>query len=54
VKHHAVGSRLALVIPRALENAVGLRPEKKCSVESGPLELRYLVYAIRAGRFVGR
>jgi putative N6-adenine-specific DNA methylase len=52
VKHHAVGARLGLVLPRgALENAVGLRPEKKLAVESGPLQLRYLTYAIRAGRF---
>lgn len=52
VKHHAVGSRLGLVLPRgALEKAVGLRPEARLSLESGPLTLRFLCYEIRAGRF---
>jgi 23S rRNA G2445 N2-methylase RlmL len=54
VKHHAAGSRLALVVPRGhLEKRVGLRPEKRLAVESGSFALRYLVYAIREGRFEG-
>jgi len=52
VKHHAVGSTLGLVVPRGdLEKSVGLRPQKRLAVESGPLGLRYLCFAIRAGRF---
>jgi 23S rRNA (guanine2445-N2)-methyltransferase / 23S rRNA (guanine2069-N7)-methyltransferase len=52
VKHHAVGSRLTLVVPRGdLEKSVGLRPDRKLAVESGPLRLRYLSYEIQAGRF---
>ena len=55
VKHRSVGSRLALVLPRGdLEKSVGLRPEKKLAVESGPVGLRYLCYSIRAGKFSGR
>ena len=50
VKHHAVGSTLGLVLPRGdLEHAVGLRPERRQAVESGPLELRFLRYAIYSG-----
>jgi 23S rRNA G2445 N2-methylase RlmL len=52
VKHHAVGSTLGLVLPRGdLEKSVGLRPQKRLAVESGPLGLRYLCFAIHAGRF---
>ena len=52
VKHHAVGATLGLVLPRGdLEKSVGLRPEKRLAVESGPLGLRYLCFQIRAGRF---
>ena len=52
VKHHAVGSTLGLVLPRGdLEKSVGLKPEKRLAVESGSLGLRYLCFAIRAGRF---
>jgi putative N6-adenine-specific DNA methylase len=52
VKHHAVGSTLGLVVPRGdLEKSVGLRPQKRLAVESGPLGLRYLCFTIRAGRF---
>jgi len=53
VKHRCAGSRLAMVLPRRdLEKSVGLRPEKRLAVESGPLELRYLSYEIRAGKFL--
>jgi 23S rRNA G2445 N2-methylase RlmL len=52
VKHHAVGSTLGLVLPRGdLEKSVGLKPQKRLAVESGSLGLRYLCFAIRAGRF---
>ena len=52
VKHYAVGSTLGLVLPRGdLEKSVGLKPQKRLAVESGPLGLRYLCFAIRAGRF---
>lgn len=52
VKHHAVGSRLGLVLPRGpLENAVGLRPDRKLNLESGSMGLRFLCYDIQAGRF---
>jgi putative N6-adenine-specific DNA methylase len=55
VKHHAAGSTLGLVLPRGdLEKSVGLRPEKRLAVESGPLGLRYLCFAMRAGRFLER
>lgn len=55
VKHRCVGSRLGLVVPRgALEKSVGLRPEKRIAVESGPMKLRFLRYEIRAGRFTNR
>jgi 23S rRNA G2445 N2-methylase RlmL len=52
VKHACAGSCLGLVVPRgALEKAVGLRPQGRLAVESGPLGLRYLCYEIQAGRF---
>jgi len=50
VKHHGTGVRLGLILPRGpLEHAVGLKPEKRLPVESGPLGLRFLVYEIYAG-----
>lgn len=53
IKHACTGSTLGFVLPAGLlEKSVGLLPEKKLSVQSGPLRLRYLSYAIRAGRFV--
>jgi putative N6-adenine-specific DNA methylase len=55
VKHHCVGSRLGLVVPRGdLEKAIGLRPERKLTVESGSLCLRYLCYEIQSGSYRGR
>jgi 23S rRNA G2445 N2-methylase RlmL len=50
VKHHAAGTRLAMVLPRGdLEKSVGLKPAKRAAVESGPLPLRFLVYDVYAG-----
>jgi 23S rRNA (guanine2445-N2)-methyltransferase len=55
LKHRSTGSTLGLVVPRGdLEKSVGLRPAKRLAVESGPLGLRYLVFDIRSGHFVGR
>jgi len=52
VKHHCVGARLGLVVPRGgIEKSIGLRPEKRLAVESGPLPLRYGLYRIQSGRF---
>jgi 23S rRNA G2445 N2-methylase RlmL len=49
-KHHAVGSRLAMVLPRGpLEKAVGLRPDRKLAVESGEMGLRFLRFDLYAG-----
>jgi 23S rRNA G2445 N2-methylase RlmL len=53
IKHACRGSQLGLVVPTGLlEKSVGLRPDKRLAVQSGPLRLRYLSYAIRSGRFV--
>ena len=50
LKHHAPGSDLALVVPRGvLEKSVGLRFEKRLALESGPLGLRFLRYALYRG-----
>lgn len=50
VKHHAVGSRLAVVVPRGpLEKAVGLKPSAKLATESGDTVLRFLRFDLYAG-----
>jgi putative N6-adenine-specific DNA methylase len=50
VKHHALGSRLALVLPKGdLEHAVGFKPSRRLAVESGPLSLRFLLFDIYSG-----
>jgi 23S rRNA G2445 N2-methylase RlmL len=50
VKHASAGSTLGLVVPRGpLEKAIGFRPDERLEVESGPLGLRYLRFAIYAG-----
>ncbi len=50
VKHHATGTRLALVLPRGgLEKAVGLKPKRRLAVGGGSLALRFLLFEIYAG-----
>lgn len=50
VKHHALGSRLTLVLPRGeLEHAVGFKPSKRLAVESGPMSLRFMNFDIYHG-----
>ena len=54
LKHHAVGSTLAIVVPRGpLEKSVGLKPSARLAVESAPLALRFLRYEIFAGKREG-
>lgn len=49
-KHHATGTRLALVLPRGdLEKAVGLKPTRRLAVGGGSLALRFLLFEIYAG-----
>ncbi|MFN7950270.1 MAG: RNA methyltransferase [bacterium] len=47
LKHHAKGSRLALVLPQGpLETSVGLKPARRLAFSNGPIPSRLLVYEL--------
>ncbi len=47
LKHHAKGSRLALVLPQGpLEANVGLKPARRVAFSNGPIPSRLLVYEL--------
>jgi len=55
LKHECAPAELGLILPVGpLIKSVGLKPERKCQVENGPLETQYLFYRIMAGKFAGR
>lgn len=51
LKHHNPGSTLTLVVPKGpVEHAVGMKPARRFSVESGDFHLRFMHCEIFAGK----
>jgi putative N6-adenine-specific DNA methylase len=51
VKHFCAPATMAFILPKGpLEHAVGMKPSKRMEVENGPMDARYSVFEVYAGR----
>jgi 23S rRNA (guanine2445-N2)-methyltransferase / 23S rRNA (guanine2069-N7)-methyltransferase len=51
LKRDLAPTRLGLIISEDLKDAIGLRPQRQCSIKSGELKLKMLYFEIRPGAF---